>query len=100
MLAAVLALDQLPRNLFRNTPRAFATDAKARALALASVAVGHDATMSVDERLFLYLPLEHSEDIGDQIKSVEMMSRLGNDGYTRYAQGASRHHRPFWPLPA
>ena len=60
-LAQVLLLDQFTRNAFRDTPRAFAGDARALATAIAVVDSGRDAALDRYERLFLYLPFEHSE---------------------------------------
>lgn len=84
-LAAVIALDQFPRNLFRGSPRAYSTDAIARRLATQAVAGKHDLAMRPEERLFLYLPFEHSEDRSDQALSVELISKLGREDWTRYA---------------
>jgi uncharacterized protein (DUF924 family) len=75
-LAAVMVLDQLPRNLFRGSPRAYATDPKALALAKQGVARGLDASLSKDERTFLYVPFQHSEDAADQAQSVALFERL------------------------
>lgn len=86
VLAAVLVLDQFPRNMFRGTAAAFATDAKARQLADYAVARGFDAGLSVDERLFLYLPFEHSEDGADQERALDLISALGNAQYTDFAR--------------
>ena len=61
-LAAVIALDQFPRNMFRGTPRAFTTDAKAGEIADCVIASGFDAASSKDQRTFLYLPYQHAED--------------------------------------
>lgn len=77
-LAAVIVLDQFPRNLFRDASRAFATDPQARALARETVELGLDAELTTDERLFLYLPFEHSEDAADQARSVELYRALGD----------------------
>jgi uncharacterized protein (DUF924 family) len=85
MLAAVILLDQFPRNMFRGSPRAFAADPLARRLALEAIAQGYDATMTVHERLFLYMPFEHSEDREDQVLSVTLFTRLDNEYWTRYA---------------
>ena len=71
-LALVIALDQFPRNMFRGTARAFATDAKALATAKYAVAAGFDRDMLPVERLFLYLPYQHSEDVADQRRSVAL----------------------------
>jgi len=86
VLAAVLVLDQFPRNMFRGTAAAFATDAKARQLADYAVARGFDVGLSVDERLFLYLPFEHSEDMADQERALALISALGNPHYTDFAR--------------
>lgn len=84
-LATIVALDQFPRNIFRGTAQAFATDARALALAKAGVDRGLDRGLAIDERVFFYLPFEHSEDAADQVRSVELMSALGNAEYTKYA---------------
>lgn len=84
-LAAVIVLDQIPRNIFRGTPRAFDADGKARNLTRAAIAAGHDLSLGLHERLFLYLPLEHSEDMADQEMAVDLISALGDAEYTRYA---------------
>jgi uncharacterized protein (DUF924 family) len=75
-LALVLLLDQFPRNMFRDTARAFATDAKARELTRHAIASGFDRDLSPIMRMFLYLPLEHSENLGDQLESVRLNSAL------------------------
>lgn len=76
-LALVIALDQLPRNMFRNDPRAFATDAKALATAEAAIAAGFDRKLPNDRCMFLYMPFEHSEDLTVQERSLEIFKRLG-----------------------
>jgi len=86
MLAAVIVLDQLSRNLFRGTPRAFAADPLARRLARQAIARRFDVGMTNDERLFLYLPFEHSEDRAEQALSVDLMRGLGREDWTRYAE--------------
>jgi uncharacterized protein (DUF924 family) len=86
MLAAVVVLDQFSRNMFRGSPQAFAADPLARRLARQAIERGLDSGFSPEERLFLYLPFEHSEDRDDQAYSCELIGRLGNDDWTRYAQ--------------
>jgi len=86
MLASVLVLDQFPRNMFRGTAAAFATDARARALTAVAVERGFDAALGVDEKLFLYLPFEHSEDAADQARAVSLIGALGNPQYTDFAR--------------
>jgi uncharacterized protein (DUF924 family) len=71
-LALLLLLDQLPRNLFRNSPRAFASDADARAAAGRAIARGFDREVPLDRRLFFYLPYEHSELLADQDRAVDL----------------------------
>ena len=85
ILAAIVVLDQFSRNLFRGSPQAFAADPAARRLARLAIEQGFDKTMTNEERVFLYLPFEHSEDIEDQKKSVALITLLGNEYWTRYA---------------
>jgi uncharacterized protein (DUF924 family) len=79
-LALVLLLDQFPRNMFRNTARAFATDAKAREITRHAVAAGFDRALSPVERMFLYLPFEHSENLDDQSESLRLTRALAAEG--------------------
>lgn len=76
-LAAVLLFDQIPRNLHRGTPRAFATDPLARAIAGRALRLGWDRSLTPRERQFLAMPLMHSERIADQRRSLACYSRLG-----------------------
>jgi len=85
VLAAVIVLDQFSRNMFRGTARAYAADAQARDLARDALGRQLDEQLAQVERMFLYLPFEHSEDRADQTLSVQMFQRLGNDDWTRYA---------------
>jgi uncharacterized protein (DUF924 family) len=75
-LALILLLDQLPRNLFRGQARAFATDPQALACALAGMEAGHDRALSIVERSFFYLPLQHAENLAMQDLSVAMCEAL------------------------
>ncbi len=86
LLAAVIVLDQFSRNMFRGTPRAFAADAAARALARQAVEKGLDLNMTIAERFVLYLPFEHSEEREDQARAVALIGQLGRDDWTRYAE--------------
>jgi uncharacterized protein (DUF924 family) len=85
-LALVILLDQLPRNLHRGRPEAFAQDAKARVVAAAAIEEGHDALLTPPERIFLYLPFEHSEDRADLDRAVELFTALGDAEQLDYAQ--------------
>ena len=75
-LALILLLDQFPRNMFRGTARAFATDAKARELSRHAMASGYDRELPPLMRMFFYLPLEHSENLDDQLESVRLARAL------------------------
>lgn len=78
-LAQIILLDQVPRNTFRQDPRAYQDDHRAQRLSLEGVAQGLDAQLSWPEKIFLYMPLEHAEDLGLQTLSVEKFTRLHAD---------------------
>ena len=84
-LALLLLLDQIPRNVFRGSGHAFASDGLARHYAERALAAGHDAAFEPELRAFFYLPFEHSEDLADQQRSVALFEVLGNQTYTQYA---------------
>ncbi|MGQ0655390.1 MAG: DUF924 family protein [Betaproteobacteria bacterium] len=75
-LARIVALDQFPRHIFRGRPRAFAADALALAAARHAVSSGYDRGMLAVERLFAYLPFEHSEALADQQRACELCKPL------------------------
>jgi uncharacterized protein (DUF924 family) len=92
-LALILLLDQFPRNIFRGTPRAFATDPQALAMAKDAVAHGFDLALPPARRPFIYLPFQHSENLDDQHESVRLFRKLAAEdpamaGYVKYAD----HH--------
>jgi uncharacterized protein (DUF924 family) len=78
-LALCILLDQMPRNMFRGTPKAFATDNKALVVAKYAVSKGLDTVLSPHKRRFVYLPFEHSENINDQRRSVELFEKMKDD---------------------
>jgi uncharacterized protein (DUF924 family) len=78
-LALVLLLDQIPRNIFRDTPRAYATDPMARAAADRALAAGFDAAFPPVWRKFFYMPLHHSEDLADQRRATTLAEALPDD---------------------
>jgi uncharacterized protein (DUF924 family) len=90
-LALVLLLDQFTRNIFRETPRAFAGDPRALALATRLVDTSRDMTLAPVERWFVYMPLEHSERLLDQFESVRLFERLAADGLDAPLEWARRH---------
>ena len=75
-LALVLLLDQVPRNIFRGTPRSYATDAAARAMADRALERGFDQMVPPAWRLFFYMPFHHSEDLADQRRSLALSRAL------------------------
>ena len=75
-LAQIVVLDQFTRNVFRNTPRAFAGDPQALAAAKAMVATGQDLALRPLQRAFVYLPFEHAEDLAMQDESVRLFAAL------------------------
>lgn len=79
LLAAIIALDQFPRNMFRGHALAYATDSRAIALAREGVANGFDKPLTTKERQFFYLPFQHSEMLQDQHQSVQLYEDLGPD---------------------
>jgi uncharacterized protein (DUF924 family) len=87
--SAVILFDQAPRNIFRGTPRAYATDPLAVAIARYTVESGLDATLDPPRRLFLYMPFMHAEDRALQADSLRLFTALGLDEQIRYAT----HHK-------
>lgn len=75
-LALIILLDQFPRNIYRATPKAYAFDKRALELCLAGMDVGQDSSLPIVERAFFYLPLEHSEDLEMQARSVRAFEEL------------------------
>jgi len=90
-LALLILLDQFSRNLHRGTAEAFAADAKARTIARALLARGFDQALTPVERMFVYLPLEHSEDLADQDLSVRLFAALEASLKENVLDYAERH---------
>ncbi len=88
-LALIILLDQFTRNMFRGDPKTYATDDKALAAARHAVEHAYDRELSPYERLFVYLPFEHSEDLEDQRFSVELFrglaAEMGSEDLLGYA---------------
>ena len=98
-LALILLLDQLPRNIHRGTPAAFAQDAKARDLCLKGLSLGADLALPPLGRVFFYLPLEHAESREQQARSVALFEGLAaeqadgpaQETFAGFADFARRH---------
>ena len=84
-LALVIVLDQFPRNIYRGSARAFAADARARAIADQAVARRLDQDTPLERRGFLYMPFEHSESLSDQQRSIALFQAWAeaHDGAAR-----------------
>ena len=90
-LARVILLDQFTRNIYRGSPRAFAGDARALATAQDAVSRGDDRELIPVERWFLYMPFQHAESGEAQARSVELCTRLRDDGLAAPLEWAQRH---------
>ncbi len=90
-LALILVLDQFTRNVFRDTPRAFAGDAAALGYARHLVYSGADQHYGTLQRWFIYMPFEHSESLVDQYESVRLFAALADDGEGAPLDWARKH---------
>lgn len=84
-LALLLLLDQIPRNIFRGSAHAYATDPMALAVANQAIERGHDREYELELRSFFYLPFMHSEDIADQRRCVAIFQGLPESGSAKWA---------------
>jgi len=84
-LALVILLDQLPRNIFRKSPHAFATDGLAQAIAARALDRGFDGATDSALRFFFYMPFEHAEDLAMQERCVTLFTNLGDAEYLKFA---------------
>jgi uncharacterized protein (DUF924 family) len=91
-LALILLLDQLPRNLFRASPRAYRCDPAARQAASHAVGRGFDRSVAPVRRWFFYLPFEHSEDLDDQRRGLELYASLPADKDRDLCLRAAQRH--------
>ena len=85
-LAEIILLDQFSRNVWRDTPRAFAQDALALALAQELVARGDDAQLSTDQRYFAYMPYMHSESLAVHAEALRLFTALDNANALHYEE--------------
>jgi uncharacterized protein (DUF924 family) len=85
-LALVIVLDQFPRNMFRGDARAFAADARAREVARRALARGFDQDVPATERMFFYLPFEHSENLADQERCSALFRANGDAELLKWAE--------------
>ncbi|MGF1588802.1 MAG: DUF924 family protein [Pleurocapsa sp.] len=85
ILALIIVLDQFSRNIFRNTPQAFAMDSQAVELTNYAVDNNYQQALSREQQVFLYMPLMHSENKSDQAKCVELFAELGKEDNLKFA---------------
>lgn len=84
--AAVILFDQFPRNMFRGHADAFATDHLALAIANGAIAKGFDKELEKNERKFLYMPFQHSENLDDQNRAVLLFTEIGDEEQIGHAK--------------
>jgi uncharacterized protein (DUF924 family) len=85
-LALAIVLDQFPRNMFRDSARTFSADPLARAVADRAIARGFDRQTALPDRQFFYLPFEHSEQLSDQERGVDLFRATGDAELVRWAE--------------
>lgn len=85
-LSLILLCDQFPRNMYRNTGQAFSLDAVARKIASEAIAAGQDDELRLIERVFMYLPFEHSESIEDQERALALFEDLARQAPIAHQQ--------------
>ena len=88
-LALAIVLDQFPLNMFRGRPESFATESRAIDVTRHAIDNGFDEKLPPQHRVFLYMPLMHSENLADQDLSVALFEAAGLEDNLRFA----RHHR-------
>ncbi len=98
-LALILLLDQVPRNVFRDSAHAYAADPLAREYATRAIDAGFDLRVDPALRIFMYLPFEHSETLADQDRTVALCEALGDASYLKYAHAHRDVIRRFGRFP-
>lgn len=89
-LSLVILLDQFPRNIYRGAPEAYAGDVRARALTVDAIGSGADRALSILERAFLYMPLQHAEDAFVQQQAVAAFRNLHEESTHELRQHLKR----------
>lgn len=85
-MALVILLDQFPRNMYRDTPEAFATDGKALRIAERAIGRGFDAAFELPQRRFLYMPFMHAEDPAMQQRCIDLCRAAGDEEGLKHAR--------------
>ncbi|GAB4525207.1 MAG: DUF924 family protein [Pleurocapsa sp.] len=84
-LALIIVLDQFPRNMYRQTPQAFATDDKAVEISKYAIARDYQQSFTSEQQVFLYMPLMHSEEQNEQALCVQLFTKLGKEDNLKFA---------------
>ncbi|MEA2093465.1 MAG: DUF924 family protein [Pseudomonadota bacterium] len=84
-LALVILLDQMPLNMFRDQPKSFSTEAQSREVAGRAIDHGLDAELSIEQKVFLYMPYMHSESLADQAHGIYLFEKAGLDENAKWA---------------
>ena len=87
-LALILLFDQFPLNMYRGKEQSFATESRSRAVAEQAINNSFDEKLSDQQKVFVYMPYMHSEDLEDQAKGIELYSKAGLKENLRFA----KHH--------
>jgi uncharacterized protein (DUF924 family) len=98
-LALVIVLDQFPRNMFRDDPKAYSSDALALDVANRAIARGADRNLDPELVEFLYLPFMHSEHLTDQLRCVELFRHTAKPENLKYAEDHADIVRRFGRFP-
>ena len=98
-LALVILLDQFPRNMFRDDPKAYSSDALALEAAQRAIARGADRRVEPELLEFLYVPFMHSEHLADQLRCVELFRHSGTPENLKYAEDHADIVRRFGRFP-
>lgn len=98
-VALCILLDQMPRNMFRGSPRAFATDAKALAIAERAVNRGFDRALAPEHKQFLYMPFVHSEEVANQLRALALFEAAGLREALEFVKGRLALIRRFGRFP-
>jgi uncharacterized protein (DUF924 family) len=98
-LALIIVLDQFPRNMFRGSPRTFAADALALAVAKRAIVRGFDKELGLPKRNFFYLPFMHAENLADQEQCVALSREAGDPNTLKYAEQHADIIRRFGRFP-
>jgi uncharacterized protein (DUF924 family) len=98
-LALLIVLDQFPRNMFRGSPRTFAADPLARAVADRAIARGFDKQLGLPKQNFFHLPFMHSEDPADQERCVDLARQSGDANTLKFAEQHAEIIRRFGRFP-